>query len=960
VEFCLLGPLELRDRGSPLPLGGVRQRALLALLLLRANEVVSRDQLIDELWAEESPPNAGHRLEMLVSRLRKAAGLEEMLVTGSGGYALSVDPESVDAHWFEDLVDRGRRANLAGRPEQAAVLLAEGLALWRGDALGDLAYLPFARVEAERLEELRLAAIEERIEARLALGEHAQLIGELEALTAANPLQERLRAQLMLALYRAGRQADALDVYQRTRAALVGELGLEPSPALQELECSILQQAPVLDVRCPAVSPPVMLPVSATPFIGRARELAQLTALLRADDVRLLTLTGAGGSGKTRLALCLADTCAADYRDGTWFVSFADITDPEMIGPTLCETLQLTEPADLTSAARLEQWLGERHVLLVLDNLEQLAEGTGVLAEFLSACPGLTLLVTSREPLHLGSEHQYEVPVLTAGDAVDLFLARSRAIVSGAAVDPEFACRICERLDCLPLAIELAAARTKALAPVKIFARLERALPLLTGGPRDAPRRQHTLRATLDWSYELLTKSQMRLFGQLAVFAGGCTLQAAEAVCDADIDVLEALVDRSLVVRDGARYTMLQTIHEYALERLEHSTDADPTRDAHAQWLVGLLDDEHVAAQRWPELDALERLRPERENFRAALEWASDSGLTELVAHLASSLSGVWLQQGQLEEAERWIIPALAREERYQRPVAAEVLTAGRAIARLRGEYAQAANLARRALALWQEIGDTDAIGRAMVDVGITTHFAGDLAGGRVALERGITFARDNTLNGPLAAGLNNLADLSIRQGRLIEARALCDEALGLAARGSHLAVIALINLAHVDMLEGRSVDALNLARRALHEAAGQGPRLWVAWGAIALAWPLAAQHHFEPSGRLLGAALEFLNTAGFGRDWMDEAEEDAIRTILRRHIGPHKTEALINDGRATPLDQAARDVLADPEPGVYQPGSTDMTERRTTGPSGGRRFPTERLAPSSLASERARIHPVR
>jgi tetratricopeptide (TPR) repeat protein len=464
----------------------------------------------------------------------------------------------------------------------------------------------------------------------------------------------------------------------------------------------------------------------------------------------------------------------------------------------------------------------------------------------------------------------------------------------------------------------------------------------------------------LDWSYALLTKSQMRLFGRLAVFAGGCTLQAAEAVCDAELDVLEALVERSVVVCDGARYTMLQTIHEYALERLEHSTDANPTRDVHAQWLVGLLDNEHVAAQRWPELDALERVRPERENFRAALEWASDSGLTELVAHLASSLSGVWLQQGQLEEAERWIMPALAREDRYQPRVAAEVLTAGRAIARLRGEHAQAANLARRALTLWQEIGDTEAIARAMVDVGITTHFAGDPAGGRAALERGITFARENALNGPLAAGLNNLADLSIREGRFIEARGVCDEALGLAAPGSHLVVIALINLAHLDTLEGRSVDALNLARRALHEAMGHGPQLWVAWGAIAFAWPLAAQHHFEPSGRLLGAAVEFLNTAGFGRDWMDEAEEDAIRAILRRHIGHHRTEALINDGRAIPLEHAARDALARPGPSVYQPGLTDITERTTTGPSGGRRFPSERPAASPPAVELARLHRAR
>ena len=309
-------------------------------------------------------------------------------------------------------------------------------------------------------------------------------------------------------MYRSGRQADALEVYRQTSERLREELGLEPSPHLRELERSILNQDTTVDPPRPAPAPPANLPVPATAFVGRRREVADLAALLRSGGTRLLTLTGAGGSGKTRLALRLAETCASEYRDGTWFVAFADITDPELIVPTISQTLDLAEQAGLSPVPRIQQWLGERRVLLVLDNLEQLADGSRVLAKLLSACPGLTLLVTTREPLHLAGEQQYEVPVLEPEDAVALFESRTQAVVPGLVVHPKLSDAICARLDYLPLAIELAAARIKALAPGEILARLDTRLPLLTGGPRDAPRRQQTLKATIDWSYELLDDQQ--------------------------------------------------------------------------------------------------------------------------------------------------------------------------------------------------------------------------------------------------------------------------------------------------------------------------------------------------------------------------------------------------------------------------------------------------------------------
>ena len=332
------------------------------------------------------------------------------------------------------------------------------------------------QADIRRLEELRLLTVIERIDADLALGAGDELISELERLIAADPLRERLRGQLMRALYQAGRQADALAEYRKISGLLRDELGLEPSRALKELERSVLQHDDALD---PSPRPhPAMgnvptpatgnLPIPATPFLGRAVELAEVISLISRTETRLLTMTGAGGSGKTRLALRLAQASAPDYRDGAWFVAFADITDPDLIIPTICQALRLTEQPDMTLTERLQAWLRPRSLLLLLDNLEQLAADAAALGVLLASCPGLMLVVTSREPLRLASEQQYEVPVLESADAIELFTTRAHAVAPSVRIDPHLAGQICERLDCLPLAIELAAARTKTLSAAEL------------------------------------------------------------------------------------------------------------------------------------------------------------------------------------------------------------------------------------------------------------------------------------------------------------------------------------------------------------------------------------------------------------------------------------------------------------------------------------------------------------
>lgn len=622
MRFAILGPFEVADdEGCEVVLGGHRQRAVLAILLLHAGEVVSSDRLIDDLWGERAPATAAKTVQVYVSKLRKALG-DRVLITRGGGYVLDAGHAEIDARRFESLLAHGCGALGAGDSRGAATVLRQALDMWRGPPLSDFAYDPFAQSEISRLEALRLQAVMARIDADLALGAGSELIGELETMIAADPFQERLRGQLMIALYRAGRRNDALTVYREVTELLRDELGLEPSRALRELELSILRQDVSLDpVVHTAPVLPASLPVPTTPFVGRVRELAEVTGLLQSAGTRLLTLTGAGGSGKTRLALRVSELLADHYRDGVCGLCRRHRSRPDRT--TICRKLGLADQAGVTAVARLKAWLAERELLLVLDNLEQLADGTTVLGELLIGCPGLAFLVTSREPLHVAGERQYDVPVLALAEAVELFATRAQAVAPQLTVPAALAERICARLDCLPLAIELAAARAKVLSPDTLLARLDRSLPLLTGGPRDAPQRQRTLRATIDWSYELLNENERRLFARLAVFAGGCTLPAAEAVCGADLDGLSALVDRSLVRTDGVRYWLLQTIREYALERLEQLGEIDELRRRHHGWFSAALDAEigeldlRKLPPPWPR-----SLSRERDNINAALVWA--------------------------------------------------------------------------------------------------------------------------------------------------------------------------------------------------------------------------------------------------------------------------------------------------------------------------------------------------
>ena len=677
MEFRILGPLEVVEGDRVVALGSGKARALLAVLLLHANEVVPSERLIEELWGEAAPVTVAKSVQTYVSHLRRALrgergdnGADGLLVTRAGGYVLRLEPGQLDLARFERLVQEGRRALEVGEPEQAAESLREALALWRGPPLVDFSYEPFAQQEIARLEELRMAAQEERIEADLALGRHTELTAELETLVAAQPLRERLRGQLMLALYRCDRQVEALEVFRHGRERLVEELGLQPSPALRRLEQAILTHSGELaSSAAPGASGARRLPVPPNRTIAREHELAALGKRLRTHAVRLVTLTGPGGVGKTRLALEAARAVEADFPDGAHFVSLAALQRPAEVAAAIVKTLSVIVLAEESPEQAVERFLAAKHLLLVADNFEHVLDAAPFIGGLLGACPALMVLVTSREPLALQAEERYPVDGLAGADAVTLFCERARAHGSGFVLgDDDMAAvgAICRRVDGLPLAIELAAARCAVLSPSEIAERLEAALTAPGGGVRDAPARQQTLRATIDWSHALLSEEERRCFAGFSVFASGATVEAAEAITGAGLEMLTRLVAKSLVVHDRRRHSptrlwMLDTIRSYAAEHLAAAATADAVRERHYRYYLGLAQSHGDDRALWGRggQEHLATLDADIDNLHAALAWTVAEADAERALEMVAALGRYWLMRDRYSDAIAWIDQAL-------------------------------------------------------------------------------------------------------------------------------------------------------------------------------------------------------------------------------------------------------------------------------------------------------------
>jgi len=870
VEFRLLGRFEVEADGVDLTPPRRQHRALLALLLLHADEVVATDDCVEALWGERPPETAQTALHGHVSALRKRLGAERIETRPPGYRLLLADEDELDSRRFERVVAAARADGPLARSES----LGEALTLFRGEPLCDFRYEEFAGAEAMRLEELRFAAVEEQVDADLELGRHAEVVPRLERLVADHPLRERLRAQLMLALYGAGRQADALKAFKDARTFLVDEFGIEPSPALQHLERQILNHDPELAVpdgfalagrRARAR---VSLPAQATSLIGREREISEVTDVLQRPEVRLVTLTGTGGTGKTRVAIQVAAGLLDDFADGVVFISLAPLQNQNLVLTTAAQALGVRVTDGETLEEDLRRHLRSRQLLLVFDNFEHVVEAAPSVAGIAAGAPDVKLLVTSRAPLRLSAERVYPVlPLETpeSGDdlerlshceSVTLFETRAQSVQPDFAVtrvNADAVADICRALDGLPLAIELAATRVGGLPPAAQQQRLDHPLKLLVGGARDAPERHRTLRATIDWSYDLLAPAEQRLLVRLAVFSGGCTIEAAHQVCgdeDEVVDALASLTDSGLVYLDGTdeepRFSMLETIREYALERLEGSGEAPGRRRRHADYFLALAEElepnligtgSHAA---W-----LDRLERDHANFRAASDWFEESVESDEALRLAAALWRFWDLRGHLVEGRRRLESALRAD---QRPTAARAKALGGAadLALTNGDVAAGGVWAEEALELHRTLGDAWGIafsllmvayavgqrgdwvraqhlydesaqrfhalgdehyaGRATRSLAWAYYEAGDLDRARTVNEENLRHAR--TIDDKLLEGvaLMMIADCAVGEDRLEEAATLTKESLGILRDVDDLLmnVAAVCRTARVLALAGR------------------------------------------------------------------------------------------------------------------------------------------------------------
>ncbi len=1140
MDYRLLGPLEFMDGPEPVTIGGAKSRVLLTRLLIDAGRVVSADSLVEAMWGESPPEKPTGALQVHVSRLRSVVG-EGVIVTRPPGYLIRIDPDELDLEVCERLIEEGRRALREDAPGLAADKLRQADRLYRGRPLEGLADEDFARPVAVRFEELRVGAIEDRVEADLALGRHGELIPELEGLVALHPWRERLWGQLMLALYRAGRQADALRVYRQAAETLGEELGLEPGPELRKLEDDILMQRvelswqpPVasgpesdevgfllwevkgvldplttesvrraiaeavrespgspmkglpgasgyvvfqpeqalalalsvgaiihdaghdalgvaLDVgafeerngratglalhqclrllktghagqillgaaatdrlsqflpseaglvdlgphRLPGVTAPVAvhqlqapgwrtefpplrlsaaaatnLPTQLTTFLGRQLELGQVGTLI--EDHRLVTLTGPGGAGKTRLALQAAADRVGSHPDGVWLVELAALTEPDQVVKAALEAVGGVEQANREMTGVLTERLQDADALLVFDNCEHLIDATAdLVAHLLRSCRGVRVLATSRQALGVPGEWVWPVATLIVPDpdhlrgaeellryeAVQLFVERARALRPGFELDQANAsavARICRRVDGLPLAVELAAARIRSLSPLQIADRLDQAVDLLGGGARTALPRHQTLRATLDWSHELLSDQEQVLYRRIGTFQGGCTLDAVTLVCsdpplspEEMIDLLDRLIEKSLLMTidavAGTRYFMLETIRDHSCSKLEEAGEGPRLTEAHARYFLDFAQQARMPMRGPHRKEWLDRLEADRSNLRLAVSyWAGRAeGLL-----MAASLSDYWLSRGHLQEGWNTLASLLVANGMLD-SVSARARLGAASVAIQLGHLDTAEALLQEALATGEELGDREVTGeahngfgvliarrrnwdesrsefmlaiadheavgdywwkaRALANLGVTLLHSGDVNGSLTVTEQALATFRQLGDDYWVAKLSNNLAVMTHTAGHSSYGLDLVEDAVRLSERlgdrldlSNHLSTLGEI---HLDRDE---IDAAADAfRRSLENAYAVGS-VWESAGRLVyLAAVAAKKDQWYRAAKLLAAADRAFNAIRVPAPPELDAVRAAVSAEVASHLAAVETERASGAGQAISFDEA-------------------------------------------------------
>ncbi|TCP56444.1 putative ATPase [Tamaricihabitans halophyticus] len=807
MRFGVLGPLLVQAAdGTEIRVPEAKVRLLLANLLAHAGQPISSERLVESLWGAHPPGNPANTLQTKISQLRRALRAAdpdggELLTYQASGYLLRVSDGALDSRHFRMLV---QRANTLEDPADRAARLAEALALWRGPAFAEFAEEPFAITAVRALTEERLAAIEAHAEARLALGEPEAVLAELAELVSQHPERERARALQLRALYRAGRQREALDGYTAIREHLAERFGLEPGPELAELHQAMLRQDPALT----PVRRRTELPAPLTELIGRESAVERVATEFAGS--RLVTLTGPGGVGKTRLAIAVAERLADRMRDGVRLVELAGLdrqarqvtprhgtvesTADDWLADVLATALGIRQDGHSGSPLDLvANTLRDQQLLLVLDNCEQLVSSVATVTQrLLAAAPGLRILATSRETLQITGEVRWPVPplelpardgaepaVIRESSAVRLFTARATAAVPGFALDAGNAATvaaICRKLDGLPLALELAASKVRVLTVDELLDRLQDRFAVLASGPRGAPSRQRTLRAMIDWSWELLTEAERAVLRRLAIHTEGSDLAAAETLC-ADEDLrpgevlgqLDRLVDRSLVIaeakRGGTRYRLLESVAAYALDRLREADEFDTSLRRHREYYLAVAERAAPLLTGPEQRDWLRVLDAESGNLGAALESASHAGAHAVTARLVRALTWYWFLRGRHGEARRWLAEVVARAAEPSALADATVWLAG-------FDLLHSQRVDEGAFTAVERIADPVLRMHADWFAGYAFSTIGELRGAARHTERALDLARRLNDKWTLAAACSDKANQELGQGRLAEAEA--------------------------------------------------------------------------------------------------------------------------------------------------------------------------------------------